>query len=103
MDGTAASITAGRTGPQLAAGSSIAMASTRLPVLLLMACSWLAMSRHVAFPVSSAAEPATVRTSDERIKPIEKSDAEWKKLLTRKQFEVTRGKATEPAYSGKLW
>ncbi len=36
-----------------------------------------------------------------KIERVEKSDAEWRKLLTRKQFAVTRRKETERAYSGR--
>ncbi len=32
---------------------------------------------------------------------IVKSPAEWRKILTRVQFAIARGKSTEPAYSGK--
>jgi peptide-methionine (R)-S-oxide reductase len=34
---------------------------------------------------------------------IKKSDAEWQKQLTREQFEVTRHKGTERAYTGEYW
>jgi len=34
---------------------------------------------------------------------IEKTDAEWKAQLTREQFEVTRKKGTERAFSGQYW
>ncbi|MBN2107223.1 MAG: peptide-methionine (R)-S-oxide reductase MsrB [Deltaproteobacteria bacterium] len=34
---------------------------------------------------------------------IIKTDAEWRKLLTPRQFEVTRRKGTEPAFTGKYW
>jgi peptide-methionine (R)-S-oxide reductase len=46
-----------------------------------------------------AAEPAV----KSKIGHIEKTDAEWRKLLTTKQFDVTRHKATEPPYTGKYW
>lgn len=39
----------------------------------------------------------------ETIVPLQKTDAQWKRLLTRRQFEVTRRGHTEPAFSGKLW
>jgi peptide-methionine (R)-S-oxide reductase len=32
---------------------------------------------------------------------VYKTDAEWRKILTRAQFAVTREKATEPAFSGR--
>jgi len=34
---------------------------------------------------------------------INKSDAEWKQQLSAEQFDVTRKKGTERAYSGKYW
>lgn len=34
---------------------------------------------------------------------IRRSDDEWRKLLTREQFEVTRRKGTERAYTGATW
>ena len=34
---------------------------------------------------------------------INKSDSEWKKELTREQFEVTRRKGTERAFTGEYW
>ena len=35
------------------------------------------------------------------VKRIEKSDEEWRALLTREQFEVTRRHGTERAFTGK--
>ena len=34
---------------------------------------------------------------------IEKTDEEWKKLLTDEQFRVTRRKGTERAFTGTYW
>jgi len=34
---------------------------------------------------------------------IEKTEAEWKALLTEEQFRVTRKHGTEPAFSGAYW
>ena len=34
---------------------------------------------------------------------VNKSDAEWRKLLAPQQYEVTRQKSTEPPFSGKYY
>jgi peptide-methionine (R)-S-oxide reductase len=34
---------------------------------------------------------------------LAKTDEDWRKELTTEQFEVTRHKATEPAFTGKYW
>jgi peptide-methionine (R)-S-oxide reductase len=34
---------------------------------------------------------------------VEKTDEEWRQLLTREQYEVTRRKGTERPFTGKYW
>jgi peptide-methionine (R)-S-oxide reductase len=36
-------------------------------------------------------------------KTMSKTDEEWKKILSPQQFEVTRKKGTEPAFTGNYW
>jgi len=47
--------------------------------------------------------PSEPAPGEPKIERIHKSDAEWRKLLTRKQFEVTRRGDTEPPYANKFW
>lgn len=44
----------------------------------------------------------TTWKEDHMPEKVVKSDEEWRKLLTEEQYQVTRRKGTEPAFSGEL-
>ena len=46
---------------------------------------------------------AVAATAQTQKYTVVKTDAEWRKQLTAEQFQVTRKKGTEAAYSGKYW
>ena len=41
--------------------------------------------------------------TDSNIEKIEKSEEEWKKILSEQEYEVLREEGTERAFSGKYW
>ncbi len=55
-----------------------------------------------AFLAPAFAAVTSGADTPERPKHVTKTDAEWAKQLTRQQYLVTRKKATEAAFSGKL-
>jgi len=78
------------------------------PVVLMFAS--LATAQEAAPEATTDEAPTTSGSSDplasangERGQPsrVVKTDAEWRRLLTREQYMVTRLGATEPAFSGK--
>ncbi len=77
-----------------------------VPVLLLCVLFLAGCSADV----NSAGSPDTVRAEyaqqEERsmCEDIRKrTDSEWQKLLTERQYEITRRKGTEPAFTGKYY
>src|SRR5665213_3009768 len=57
---------------------------------------------------SSATSPvqktlAMPQPTDRHESPSDEKDKEWKSRLTDEQYQVTRKKGTEPAFTGKYW
>lgn len=52
---------------------------------------------------ASPAEYEAGEATDESESRVYKSNAEWKRLLTRKQYRIARLGETEPPYTGKYW
>jgi len=48
-------------------------------------------------------EPARRPAEASSLDKVRKTDAEWRAQLTRRQFEITRRKGTERAFSGDFW
>jgi peptide-methionine (R)-S-oxide reductase len=60
--------------------------------------SLVVTSMTVAFVATGSGQEPTAKR-----RKVTKTDAEWRKLLTREQYAVTRQAETEAAFSGKLW
>lgn len=74
--------------------------SALLVCMIALGCDRAAVGneRPARSETGPAAKPATTQ---EAIKPIVKSDEEWKKILTAQQYAVLREKGTERAFTGE--
>ena len=41
--------------------------------------------------------------TEKQAEKVQKTDAEWRQQLTQEEYQVTRKKGTEPAFTGKYW
>jgi peptide-methionine (R)-S-oxide reductase len=59
--------------------------------------------KHIVLAALVVITAASCSSAQTKTYTVVKTDAEWRKLLTAEQFQVTRKKGTESAYSGKYW
>jgi peptide-methionine (R)-S-oxide reductase len=65
--------------------------------------SLVVTSLTVAFVATGTGQEPAQKESAAKPRKVTKTEAEWRKVLTREQYAVTRQASTEAAYSGKLW
>ncbi len=71
--------------------------------------AWLFRERMFEDAAAASGAPRPIRVYSVREKgfimsdTVEKTDAEWRKLLTPEEYEVTRRAGTEAAFSGAYW
>ena len=59
--------------------------------------------KRIALAALIVITAASCSSAQTKTYTVTKTEAEWKKLLTAEQFQVTRKKGTEQAYTGKYW
>jgi peptide-methionine (R)-S-oxide reductase len=59
--------------------------------------------KHIALAAIIFISAASCSLAQTKTYAVTKTDAEWKKQLTAEQYQVTRKKGTENAYTGKYW
>jgi peptide-methionine (R)-S-oxide reductase len=73
--------------------------------LCVLACTWLICcgTQPANQPKAQNSLQKPAAPTPQRVYAMSKTDEEWKKALSPQQFEVTRKKGTEPAFTGTYW
>ena len=74
-----------------------------LMVMFVCATSVVGLAQSGTGTAKVSAEKDAKSPDDGELKKVRKSDKEWRKQLSRKQFEVTRRGDTETAFTGRFW
>lgn len=83
--------------------------NTRLKILTVAVAGSLLLWSGMVQPAVSAVKATTVRVYSTvkrgyvMLEKVVKTDAEWKKILTPEQFEITRRQGTERSCAGAFW
>lgn len=77
--------------------------SNPLRAAVLVALVLLALQASVTAAVSTVRVYSVARKGYVVVSKVVKTDAEWKKLLTPEQYDITRGNGTERSCSGPYW